>query len=157
MTNPAERGAVTTELVLVTPLILVLLLFVAYAGRVAGARNDAVGAARDAARSASLARSPTAAREAARAAAEATLADQRVICDGGPGVRTDVVHFRPGGSVTVEVRCSLRLADLSLLGLSGARDVTATATEVIDRFRGIADGFSNSEGSGASNSGAGGQ
>lgn len=135
MTVRPEGGAVTTELVLVTPLLLVLLLFVAYAGRVAGARNDAVGAARDAARSASLARSAEAADRAAQEAAEATLADQRVICAGGPRVDTELADFRPGGSVTVEVRCSLRLADLSLLGLSGSRDVTATATEVIDRYR----------------------
>lgn len=125
----------TTELVLVTPLILVLLLFVAYAGRVAGARNDAVGAARDAARSASLVRTPATAGPVAQEAAEATLADQRVTCAGGPQVDTDVTDFRPGGSVRVEVRCSLKLADLSLLGLRGTRDVTATATEVIDRYR----------------------
>ncbi|MBW3556948.1 MAG: pilus assembly protein [Actinobacteria bacterium] len=125
----------TTELVLVTPLILVLLLFVAYAGRVAGARNDTVGAARDAARSASLVRSPALADRAAADAAEATLADQRVTCAGGPVVDTDVTDFRPGGTVTVKVRCSLKLADLSLLGLRGGRDVTAKATEVIDRYR----------------------
>lgn len=131
----SERGAVTTELVLVTPLVLVMLLFAVFAGRVAGARNDVVGAARDAARAASLSRTTAGARPAAEEAAAATLDDQEVTCEGSPRVSVDVADFVPGGTVAVEVACAIRLADLSLLGINGSRTVTARAVEVVDRYR----------------------
>ena len=40
-----ESGAVATELVLLTPLLIVMLLFVVALGRLAGARLDVDGAA----------------------------------------------------------------------------------------------------------------
>lgn len=135
MRGAHERGAVTTELVLITPVLLLFLLFAVYAGRVAGARNDVVGAARDAARAASLVATGSLALPAAERAAEATLADQKVTCAGGPVVSADVSGFRPGGTVRVEVRCAINLADLALLGISGNRIVSAETVEVIDRYR----------------------
>lgn len=131
-----QGGAVTTELVLVTPMIVVLMLFAVYAGRVAGARNDVVGAARDAARAASLERSGPAARTAADDAAAATLDRMGVSCMGGPAVATDTAAFRPGGSVAVTVRCDIELAQLALLGIRGSRSVESTSVEVIDLYRG---------------------
>ena len=49
------RGSASLELVLVTPVVLLLLLFVVCAGRLAEARADVDRAARDAARAASIA------------------------------------------------------------------------------------------------------
>ncbi len=42
-----EHGSASTELVLLAPLLLVLLSFVAVAGRMVDARGDVVAAARD--------------------------------------------------------------------------------------------------------------
>ena len=53
-----ERGAVATELVLLTPLLIVMLLFVVALGRLAGARINVDGAAAQAARAASIATTP---------------------------------------------------------------------------------------------------
>lgn len=131
-----ERGAATTELVLVTPLLLMLLVFATLAGRLTGARGEVSAAARDAARAASIQRSAAAAGPAASAAADATLADHDFRCT---SVRTDtdVSGFERGGMVAVEVRCDVELRDLSPLPLPGSRTVAAEAVEVVDEFRGV--------------------
>src|SRR3546814_12672123 len=45
-----DRGGVTTELVLVTPILLVLLMFIVFAGRIATATGQVINASRDAPR-----------------------------------------------------------------------------------------------------------
>jgi Flp pilus assembly protein TadG len=141
MTQPAntvvadERGSVITELVIVTPLLLLLLLFVVALGRTAGSRIDINGAASEAARAASIARTPLAAQEDARQTAAAALADQHVTC-ASLDITTDTTQFRPGGTVTVAVRCDVKLGDLTGLRLPAAKALTATASAPIDRYRG---------------------
>lgn len=130
-----DRGGVTTELVLVTPILLVLLTFVVFAGRMATARGRVIDASRDAARAASIERSPGQAQQAARQAAEATLADKSVTCR-PMHLASDVSRFRPGGEVAVTVRCQIRLSDLSLLAIPGSRTFESTSVEVVDTFRG---------------------
>lgn len=128
-----DAGGATTELVLLTPVLIVMLLFIVLAGRMATARGRVVSASRDAARAASIERSPSAARAAAEASAQAALADKHVSCQ-SMEVRTDVTEFSPGGEVAVTVRCSISLADLSLLALPGDRTFEATSVEVIDVY-----------------------
>ena len=129
-----QRGAASTELVLLTPVFVVLLLLLAFTGRLAAARSDVVNAARDAARAASIERTPGAAVIAAERAAGEALQDTGVQCD-DLRIDVDVADFAPGGSVAVEVRCAIPLRDLGLLGISGTRTASATSVEVIDRFR----------------------
>jgi len=130
-----ERGSVTTELVIVTPLLLLMLLFVVALGRTAGSRIDINGAASEAARAASIARTPLAAQDDARRTASAALADQHVTC-ASLDVTTDTTQFRPGGTVTVVVRCDVKLGDLTGLRLPATKPLTATASAPIDRYRG---------------------
>ncbi|MDA8282563.1 MAG: pilus assembly protein, partial [Actinomycetota bacterium] len=75
-----ERGAVATELVLLTPLLILMLLFVVALGRLAGARIDVDGAAAQAARAASIATTPGGATAAAQQAAAAALGSDHVTC-----------------------------------------------------------------------------
>lgn len=139
-----ERGSAAAELVLVTPFLLLLLLFAAAAGRLVNARLDVDSAAQQAARAASLARTPQAASAQATQVAQAALAGQSVSCD--PAVITpDTGDFVPGGQVTVQVTCTVRLADLSLLHIPGTETITAAFTAPIDVYRGSALGFSNPE------------
>lgn len=131
-----ERGSAPVEMVLLTPVLLVLLLFVVAVGRIADARGQVEAAARDAARAGTLARSPARAQTEAIAAVEARL-DQ-----GGAACRhlattIDASRFAAGGAVTASVTCTVDLGDLTLLRIPGSRAVTATATEPVDRFRGI--------------------
>jgi Flp pilus assembly protein TadG len=128
-----DRGSVATELVLLVPLFVVLLLAVAHGGRVLHARTQVRSAAEAAARAASLARSPAQAQAAAESAARANQA-------GGLGCTTMEVHadvsgFRPGGQVAVTVHCRASLSDLGLLGVPGSRSVSARSVEVVDRWR----------------------
>ena len=76
--RPADReetGSVVAELVLLTPLLILVLLFVVALGRLAGARIDVDGAAAQAARAASIARDPATATAMATQTATAALSD----------------------------------------------------------------------------------
>ena len=137
-----ERGSAAAELVLVTPFLFLLLLFAVAAGRLVQGKLDVDSAAQQAARAASLARTPQAASAQAQQVAQAALAGQSVTCD--PAVITpDTGDFVPGGEVTVQVTCTVRLSDLSLLHIPGSETITATFTAPIDTYRGDALGFSN--------------
>lgn len=130
-----ERGGAAVEVVLVTPLLLILLLFMVQLGRFAVARTDLDGAARDAARAASLERSQSGADASARNAAETALASREVTC------RTlDVsldADFSPGGWVAAEVSCTVDLSDLSLLAVPGTKSMSSRFVSPLETFRGL--------------------
>ena len=137
-----ERGSAAAELVLMTPFLVLLLLFAVAAGRLVQARLEVDSAAQQAARAASLARTPQAASAQAQQVAQAALAGQPVTCD--PAVITpDTSDFTPGGEVTVQVTCTVHLSDLSLLHIPGSETITSTFTAPIDTYRGNALGFRN--------------
>lgn len=133
-----ERGSAAVELVLVTPVLLVLLLLVVFGGRLAQARAQVDEAARDAARAASLARSPSAAQADGQAAAAATLSERGINCR-----ELDVVigvdGFAPGGTVTATVTCTADLTDLVGLGVPASRSISAQFREPVDVYRGVTD------------------
>jgi hypothetical protein len=131
-----ERGSATIELALLAPVLLILLLFVAFVGRLTEARAEVDAAARDAARAASLMRTGDSAETAARQAAANTLTGDGVGCRGF-SVAVDTSQFAPGGAVTAEVRCVVSLAGLSLLGLSGTRTLVSRFVAPVDRYREI--------------------
>ena len=127
----------SVELVLLTPVLLALLLLVVLGGRLAQARADVDGAAREAARAASLAREATAAEAAGLAAARARLSEGRPTCR-DLDVAVDASGFDAGGLVTATVSCTVGLGDLSGLGVPGTRVVASSFTEVVDAYRGTA-------------------
>ena len=129
-----ESGAVSTELVLLTPLLLVMFLFVVALGRVVSARIEVDGAAAQAARAASIARSPATATAVAAQTATTALGGDHVTC-ANLTVTTDTADFVPGGQVVVTVSCSVDLADLVGLRLPAAETLTSTATSVLDVYR----------------------
>ncbi len=131
-----ERGAVATELVLLTPLLILMLLFVVALGRLAGARIDVDGAAAQAARAASIATTPGGATAAAQQSAAAALGSDHVTC-ATLQVATDTARFAPGGSVTVTVTCAVALSDLSGLRLPVTEQVSSTAASVVDTYRSV--------------------
>lgn len=125
----------TTELVLITPILLLLLGFVMFTGRLGGVQQQVLSAADEAARAASLRGDPDAARSAAMTTVEANLADAGVACR-ELTVDVDTDEFRRGGHVTVALSCAIGLDDLAFTGLPGTRSYEASATEVIDLRRG---------------------
>jgi Flp pilus assembly protein TadG len=129
-----DHGSVTAELVLLTPVFVLLLLLVAFAGRVGRAQTSVRHAADQAARAASLRQTPGQAAADARAVAVAELNDSSVSCV-SPQVVVDTSELRPGGVVRVTVRCTADLHDLGLLGVPGHRSFSASSIEVVDRRR----------------------
>lgn len=131
-----EAGGATVELVLLTPLLVLVLLFVVALGRLASARLEVDAAASQAARAASMARDPATAATLALSLATATLAAHHLIC--APlSVSTDTAAFVPGGTVTVRVSCTASLAGLSLLRLPGAETLTSRFVEPLDTYRSV--------------------
>jgi Flp pilus assembly protein TadG len=120
-------------MVLLTPVLVVLLLFIAYAGRSGVAVEQVRHAADQGARAASLVRS-SAMSGAASAAALADLRANGVSC-ASPSVSTATGSSGGLRTVTVTVSCSVSRTGLSLLGVEN-RSVSARSTEVIDRYRG---------------------
>jgi Flp pilus assembly protein TadG len=129
----SERGAVTSlELVLLTPVFVVLLVFVAFCGRVGRTGQVVQHLASTAARAASIERSDGVAVGAATAAVSRGASDNDFAC-GPPSVAfqtTDGVR-----SVRVGVTCRVSLRGLGLLGIPGDRSFSATAVQPIDPYR----------------------
>lgn len=129
-----ERGSAAVELVLLTPALVVFLLFIVFVGRLAGARGDIEAAARDAARAASIARGPDSARADGADAARRRLEEGGVECR-SLDVSVAADDFRPGGSVTAALTCTLDLSELTLLGVPGTKAVSARFRETVDAYR----------------------
>ncbi|WP_305080828.1 TadE/TadG family type IV pilus assembly protein [Pseudonocardia sp. TRM90224] len=124
-----EEGSVATELVLVSPLLLLVIALIVLAGRLTDLRLQVESAAHQAARAASAQPAP----DTATAAATRITAELGSHC-ADPTADVDITGWAPGGSVTVTVTCVADVADLTLLPIGGRVPVTATFTSPIDRF-----------------------
>lgn len=134
----AYRGAVTVELTIIVPVLVLVLATFTAGWRIWSARTEVTHAAQAGARAASLAHDGAAARAAAERAVAANLVSSGVVCR-NQTITLDVGDFaKPAGmagSVAVTVRCSVPLADLLVPGLPGSVTTTSTATAVLDTFR----------------------
>lgn len=130
-----DQGSAAVELALATPIVMFALVLASLAWRLTTANADVRRASGEAARAASLAPDLAGAVAAAHAVAEATLAGRGVTCR-QLNVDVDVTDFRPGGTVTTSVSCTVDTSHLMLLPVGPDRTLTATAVEVIDQRRG---------------------
>ncbi len=131
----SQRGSITTEVVLLTPVLMLLLAFVVMTGRLGVASGAVTDAAQQAARAASLRADPAAAATDAEATAAANLASAGISC-AEFAVEVDTSRFARGGDVAVLVTCTTDLDDLAFAGLPGSTTLSARAVEVIDVYRG---------------------
>lgn len=133
-----DRGSLTLEAVIVAPVLLMFLALIIAAGRIMIAGGSIEAAARDAARQASIARDPATARSNAMSSAQAALQQEGLRCK--PQVSVDTSGFaRPIGtqaSVLVQVRCTVALSDLVVVGMPGSHTLSASFRSPIDPFRG---------------------
>lgn len=125
-----ERGSAAIELVVLAPIFMMLLAFVVLVGRVQSSRADVEGVAHSAARSITLSRTPDAAAGEARAAATASLRVGSATCR---SMGWDVALSDE--QVTVTISCTIDLAAASILPVPASQTVSASSTEVVDRFR----------------------
>ncbi|MBF8186702.1 pilus assembly protein [Nonomuraea sp. K274] len=126
----AERGSMAVETVMLAPVFLLFLMFLAGAGVLVESQGRVNGAARDAARAASVQRTFDDAEGAAEAIAEDALDGP---C-GSPSVSLDEAGWEQGGQVEAEVSCEL---DLGFLGFGASKRLTGTAVVPLEQFRRI--------------------
>ncbi|MZG16606.1 pilus assembly protein TadE [Streptomyces sp. SID5914] len=131
---PDDRGSAAVELVLVTPLLVLVLLFVVALGRLSDARLLVADATHQAARAASLARTEPQARADAQRAAQAALHAAHSACT-HPHVRVDAGGLTPGASTSATVTCTVDLEQLTRIGMPGSVTVAGTAHSPVDRHR----------------------
>ncbi|WP_436888477.1 hypothetical protein [Nocardiopsis dassonvillei] len=121
------------ELTLLVPAVLLALMLMVVAGRQVSAALVTQDAAAAAARSASLQRDTASARAQARDTAVRELAGRGVVCDPFT-TSVDVSRFGPGGTVRVDVACTVSAVDLG--GFGGQRTLHSSAESPIDPYRG---------------------
>jgi Flp pilus assembly protein TadG len=141
-----DRGSVTLELVIFAPALIIMLLFVIAAGRIAQAHQAVEAAARDAARQASIARDPASARINALSSARSTLSHEGLSCPAQ--VSLDTSGFsRPVGTpatVTAHVTCTVHFADLALADIP-TTTIKASFASPIDPYRSKSLGLSDAK------------
>ena len=127
-----DRGSVATEMVLLTPILIIMLMFVVHAGRAGQGMNQLKHAADQGARAASLVAQPRMSSVAQQAVIQ-DLSTSGLSCV-NPRVATNFERASLSSSVTVTVRCQTSNEGLSLLGAHTV-SMAASSTEVIDRYR----------------------
>lgn len=129
----AERGSVATEVTLVAPVLVMLLVLVGVLiHRGVDARLRIEDAAHQAARAASIQRAPTAATTAATETAQTALSSAGVTC---VSLTVDTTGgMQPGSTVRVTVTCTVDLGDALILP-TPQPTLSATATEPVDTWR----------------------
>jgi Flp pilus assembly protein TadG len=119
------------EAVLLAPVLLIFMLFIVGAARIAEAKGEVDGAARDAARAASVQRDFGAAESAASEAAAAGLD-----CGGGqPQVSLAGSDWRQGGSVRADVTCDVDLGSAAGFGFAASIRMSSTSVVPLEQFR----------------------
>jgi Flp pilus assembly protein TadG len=137
-----DRGSVAAEVTLVTPFLIMLLVFIAVIiHRGVDARLRVDDAAHQAARAASIQRTRLAASNAAQSTAASALSAAGVVCR-SLNVDTVTAGLVPGGVVTVTLSCSVEFSDALLLGVAGHKRISATAREPVDTYRSVTENTS---------------
>lgn len=127
-----DSGSVIVEMVLLTPVLMVLILFGVYSGRASESLTQVQSAADQAARAASKV-SRSRVETTALQIAERALTGESMSCVDF-SVSTVLIEQGDNDAVRVEISCTINVDGLTLLGLAQRR-VTASSTEVLDRWR----------------------
>lgn len=130
-----DRGTAGVEAALAVVALLGMMFFVVGALRVTNSGGDVSAAARAGARAAAAEPTMGAAAAAAGRVASSSLASRGLACAGGPRVAVSG-SVAPGGTVVVEVSCTVGLGDAELGGFGGSRTVSGRGVEYVDSVRG---------------------
>ena len=131
-----ERGSLAVELVVLTPVLLVVALATLAFGRVSEARQQVVEASRAGAEAAAVLPTVGTAQWVGAINAVVNLIGRTHTC-AHVTISTDTSHFVAGGTVTVHVACQVLLSDLGFPGVPGSTVVHASATAPLDPYRAV--------------------
>jgi hypothetical protein len=129
-----ETGSAAAEIVILTPLLVVLSLLFVIGGHLANDLQDVADAARASVESAVIASTASAAQAQAVAAADDELSHDGLQCT-PYSMTADVGEFTPGGLVSVQLRCGVGLVTLGMPGLPGSVTLSAHASAGIEPYR----------------------
>ena len=129
----SESGQALVEAALAIPVLLLLVFGVVAVGRITEAKVAVQAAARESGRALAVAPSEEQGVADALAAAKSVAAGYGLDGD-GLSIAVDPRGFARGGTVTAEVRYSVSLSDLPLLGFLDVA-VSASHSERIDIYR----------------------
>lgn len=132
-----DRGSYTLEAVLCLTVLVPVLGIIAAFGLAGLGDSTAANAAAAAARAASASDDPDTAQARGRQAALQSLGQaQRTCASSDIVIDTSRFPADPGqsGTVTVQVYCTILLADLAVPGLPGAKTLRATRHSAVDRY-----------------------
>lgn len=139
MNPPAARtdaGSLTVELVVLTPVLLIIALASLVFGRVTEARQQVVEAARAGAEAAVVLPTVGTAQWVGSINAVVNLIGRTHTC-AHVEITMDTSHFVPGGYVTAHVSCLVLLSDIGFPGLPGSTTVSASASAPLDPYRSV--------------------
>jgi hypothetical protein len=136
MCHPDERGSLTVELVVLTPVLMVVVLASLVFGRIVEAHQQVVEAARAGAEAAAVLPTVGTARWVGSINSMINLVGRTHTC-AHADISIDTSHFVPGGYVTASVTCLVLLSDIGFPGLPGSTTVSASATAPIDPYRSV--------------------
>jgi Flp pilus assembly protein TadG len=127
-----ERGSIAVEAVLLAPVFVLFVVFVAYAGRITGAQQDLYNAADVAARTASQSRAESIVARGNQSAQQAMRENNNHCSD----FRVHVARRITAGVSEVEVvtQCRVNVLGLSILGIRSPL-LSGLSREVIDVYR----------------------
>lgn len=131
-----DRGSLTVELVVLTPVLLVVALATLVFGRVSEARQQVVEASRAGAEAAAILPTVGTAQWVGGINAVINLLGRTHTC-AHVSIVTDTSQFVAGGSVTVHVTCTVLLSDIAFPGVPGTTTVRASATAPLDTYRSV--------------------
>jgi Flp pilus assembly protein TadG len=131
-----DCGSASTELVLLTPLLVALLGGFFLAGRLELARQDVDDAARTALQAAVTMPDAQQASLLARATASLVLAPDVGLCS-RLSTTTDTSDFVAGGTVSVQVSCVVRFSSLAFADAPSSVTLTATRGAILEPYREI--------------------
>lgn len=135
--GPDEGVATPVEMMYLIVFCFVVVVFLGFVGRLHAAGVQVGNAAQSAARSASMAADPASAELAANDAVAVYGLQSR--CSGGAQVEMtwepSAAGSWQGGSVTVQVSCTVRNQTLTGVWSPGSRTVVMSDTQPIDRYQ----------------------
>ncbi len=138
MKREHERGSATLELVIVTPVMILILAAIIAAGRIGLAQQAVQTVAYDAARAASISRDAGSARSAAQQVAALSMTSNHLNCStSNVNISTAGFSSAVGTKAVVDatILCTVQLSDIALPGIPGAVTIERDATSPIDQFR----------------------
>jgi hypothetical protein len=132
-----EDGSASTELVLLTPLLVAILGGFFFAGRLVLARQDVDDAARTALQAAVVMPDGQGASRLAELTTLTVLGPDHGLCS-RVSTTTDTSDFVAGGRVSVRVTCVVLFSSLAFAGVPGVVSIAATRGGVLEPYREVA-------------------